>query len=516
MRISRTMLGLFIVTILFVLTLAARAAGQPAYRATELGTIGGDQSEAYAINDYAEVVGRSFDASGEGQVFYWQNGEMLALFHELPWGYIPMPITRYSVAYGMSNTGYVITYVMDESEEDPSILIPGAVLFRPTPSDVTTPYPGQAITYLGEFCSPTGISSSGRYVVGWGHLDCTDQVRGFLVTPSNGIWALSDGTCIDNSLMISLGTLDALDTISTATAVNNYGQVVGWSYSDKGGYQAFLLNPALDVDGSPITWFADGGAGDNGLMSALGALPAVDGQTFGINSWARDINDAGLIVGEADTGDYETHAFLYRYGAMLDLGTLGGAASSACAITEAGQIVGWAYNAAGARRAFVIIPSDADGDGQPDTWYLDADADGLNDLMVDLNGVMTSGFKLQLTEARDVNLNGQIVGWGVSGTGADAVRLAFLLTPTEATTTAGDDGGSDGGSQPAVTDAALAPLLSDPSDGSSDPPPADPEQPSASPLHFGLAHWLCGASMLPLMPVLLAGLCAMKLAMRRR
>ncbi|MBP9027328.1 MAG: hypothetical protein KBH81_14435, partial [Phycisphaerae bacterium] len=86
MRTSRTMLGLFIATILFVLTLAARGAAQPAYRAIELGTTGGDQSEAYAINDYAEIVGRSFDATGEAQVFYWQNGQILALFHEMPWG----------------------------------------------------------------------------------------------------------------------------------------------------------------------------------------------------------------------------------------------------------------------------------------------------------------------------------------------------------------------------------------------------------------------------------------------
>jgi probable HAF family extracellular repeat protein len=511
MRMSRTMLGLFIATILFVLTLAARpAAGQTAYRATELGTIGGEQSAAYALNDYAEVVGRSFDAAGEAHVFYWKNGEMVALYHELPWGRVPMPITRYSVAHGISNTGHVITYVMDESEDDPSMLIPGAALFRPTASDVTTPYQGQAITYLGQFCSPSGISSQGQYVVGWGNLGCMDQTFGFLVTPSNGTWMVPDATCTWNSLLINLGTLDALDMSSTATAVNNYGQVVGWSYSDTGGYQAFLLNPTVDVDGNPIAWFADAGAGVNALMTALGTLPAADGETFGTNSWARDINDAGLIVGEADTGDYQRHAFLWKDGAMVDLGTLGGSASSACALNENGQVVGWAYNSEGARRAFVITPADADQNGEPDTWYLDEDADGLNDLMLDLNRVMVSGFKMQLTEARDININGQIVGWGTSGTGDNMIYLAYLLTPGEA---AADDG--SGGLQ-TIADAALAPLLSDADDDSADPAADEDGQQSAAPAQFGIAHWLCGVGMMPLLPVLLAGLCAMKVAGRRR
>ena len=508
MRTSRTMLGLFIATILFVLTLAARGAAQPAYRAIELGTTGGDQSEAYAINDYAEIVGRSFDATGEAQVFYWQNGQILALFHELPWGRIPMPNTRYSVGYGMSNTGYVITYVMDESADDPGLLVPSAVIFRPTLSDLTTPYQAQAITYIGKLCSPTGISSSGRYVVGWGQLDCSDRAEAFLVTPVDGTWAMPDGSCVNNELIIGLGTLEAFDMVSTATAINNHGQVVGWSYSDTAGYQAFLINPTVDVDGNPVAWFTDDGDGNNALMTPLGTLPGTGGESFGTNSWARDINDAGLIVGEADTGDYVTHAFLYANGAMLDLGTLGGAASSACAINENGQIVGWALNAAGAPRAFVIIPADADDDGEPDTWYADEDEDGINDLMIDLNHVVNSGFKLQLTEARDVNIHGQIVGWGTSGTGDLALRLAFLLTPAAD----GDNGNGDNG--PVLGDVNLAPLLGDPAER--------PEQPGENPqapdptASFGLAHWLCGVGMVQLLPLMLAGLWAMKLSFRRR
>jgi hypothetical protein len=92
------------------------------------------------------------------------------------------------------------------------------------------------------------------------------------------------------------------------------------------------------------------------------------------------------------------------------------------------------------------------------------------------------------------------------------LHLAFLLSPT--TPPSGGDGTD--ADQPTITDAALVPLLGDPADGSSEEPAEEAEQPSNTPIHFGIAHWLCGVGMLPLMPLLLAGLCAMKVAVRRR
>jgi probable HAF family extracellular repeat protein len=38
----------------------------------------------------------------------------------------------------------------------------------------------------------------------------------------------------------------------------------------------------------------------------------------------------------------------------------------------------------GDNRAFVLVPADTNGDGEPDVWNLDEDSDGANDLMIDL------------------------------------------------------------------------------------------------------------------------------------
>jgi probable HAF family extracellular repeat protein len=124
-----------------------------------------------------------------------------------------------------------------------------------------------------------------------------------------------------NGVMRSLGTLGG--AWSTAAAINNAGQVVGASARGDGKPRAFI-------------WA-------KGTMTGLGTLG-------GSRSEATDINAQGDVVGWSYlTGDPKTnrdaelpiaHAFLWRNGRMIDLGTLGGPESRAEGINDKSHIVG--------------------------------------------------------------------------------------------------------------------------------------------------------------------------------
>ncbi|HEY9172406.1 MAG TPA: HAF repeat-containing protein [Verrucomicrobiae bacterium] len=78
------------------------------------------------------------------------------------------------------------------------------------------------------------------------------------------------------------------------------------------------------------------------------------GTLGGAGSTAEAINNSGVAVGWAHTAGGSPHAFAFTNGPLKDLGTLGGLNSTAFNLNDAGQIVGFA-NATGssAQRAFL-------------------------------------------------------------------------------------------------------------------------------------------------------------------
>lgn len=210
-------------------------------------------------------------------------------------------------------------------------------------------------------------------------------------------------TLWQDGIRIDLGTLGNAGSFSSAAAISNAGHVVGDAYIDAASSvkHAFLVTPEdTNGDGKADRWYRDSNAdGRNDLIRDLGTLGLVE-------SYAFDVNASGVVVGEARAQDGAySRAFVWRNGVMINLGTMGGASSSASAINDAGQVVGWAYGPQNIPITFLINPEDTNGDGTPDRWSRDVNADGINDLMVVLPG-FDAGYNA------DINASGQITGSG--------------------------------------------------------------------------------------------------------
>jgi probable HAF family extracellular repeat protein len=171
--------------------------------------------------------------------------------------------------------------------------------------------------------------------------------------------------------VLDLGTLGGAQ--SAAYAIGEYGyDVVGTAQTSSPGASHAFVNYYQDPK----------------QMFDLGTLG-------GQNSTATAIS-GGYIAGYAQTASGAYHAVRWSDG-PVDLGTLGGAASWAYGLNQAGTVVGTALPATGNRRAFIYQ-----------------------------NGAMSEVTLGSISEsqANDINNSGQVVGWLKAAPGSPA--RAFL------------------------------------------------------------------------------------------
>ena len=175
----------------------------------------------------------------------------------------------------------------------------------------------------------------------------------------------------ENGKMIDLGTLGG--TCGRATALNNRGQVVGFSdLAGDSGAHAFL-------------WDHTGGMQDLGTLG---------GDTGG----AAAINDAGDIVGGDTPIGAPGGAFLWSHGVMTNLGTAGTAPfSGAFGINSRRQIVGDLFGNIGNEIGGFLWE-----DGGP---------------MADLSALIPPNPDLQLDHAFQINDRGEITARGTFSNG---------------------------------------------------------------------------------------------------
>jgi probable HAF family extracellular repeat protein len=312
----------------------ARAAVQ--FTVTNLGTLGGATSEAFAINASGQVAGRAYLANGTAHATRWTN----AVAQDL--GTLG---GQFSNAYGINDAGQVAgdAFLADNVQYH-------GVLWALNGTPLALPFPGyvgvsaSALNSSGVAVGATspnaGIASASVWRGGqWRRLPTASGLPtqgaangindgGVIVGFQSGravVWA-SDGAL--PQLLPLLGGSN-----STALAINAAGSIIGQSDLDVGNSRAVLWKGGMAID-----------------LGTLNGDPSV----------ARGINAQGQIVGSTGSGS-SARGFFCGAGGMVDLNTLL-AAGSGATVTAAndinvyGQIAGTA-SFAGENRAVLLTPT---------------------------------------------------------------------------------------------------------------------------------------------------------------
>jgi probable HAF family extracellular repeat protein len=233
-----------------------------------------------------------------------------------------------------------------------------------------------------------------------------------------------------NGSMFDISSLDSKlgGSFSVALGINRLGQVIGYFHS--AGDHMASRNRVFLYSGDQVTDLGTFG-GEDGIVTAInqsgnligtyGTASKADyaertaflysggkvinlGTLGGKVTEATDLNDTAQVVGYSQTRTGEYHAYIYSGSTLVDLGVLsGGTQSFANGSNRSGQVGGASDSAASTLHAFVYSGG----------------------RMRDLNNLIPANSGWVLTEAREINSSGQIVGSGIK----DDQQRAFLLTP---------------------------------------------------------------------------------------
>ena len=340
------------ITLVFLLFVAAPALGQ-FYSVIDLGTLGGNRSAAYGINDSGQVVDQSKAEDGFWRGFIWENGMIKNL---------EVGGRKGSYAYDINSRGQVVGFMSTRGgaaghnrafvwENGKAVL----------PKGIGEGTVARAINNAGDIVGSSWTSKgfdlsleSRIHAVLWRE----DQVVDLGATGDNSIAngindknqivgrfdpsldPNSDTVVFSRAVLWENGKAVVLPAISNnaaeALAINNEGQIVGYCQDESGSGHAILWQGKKMID--------------------LGTLG-------GESSIASNINQIGQIVGESyyAKGVYKKHAFIYENGKMTDLNDLidknsGWELSAAYDINSKGQIIGNGINPAGQQRGFLLTP----------------------------------------------------------------------------------------------------------------------------------------------------------------
>jgi probable HAF family extracellular repeat protein len=359
----------------------SRVGAASTFRTTDLGTLGGDWSQATALNDSGQVVGWGARAAGQPHAFSWTSaGGMVDLGTLGGATSFAAAVNSHGVVVGYADTANGATHAFSWTSAGGMVDL-GAL--GGTSSAAT------AINNDGVIVGHADVASGSFHAFRWTPGDPAMTDLGTLGGDYSAASDVNDtgqvvGYAADGSGLLHAASWPARGAIvnveparySAAVAVNSAGQVVGFEYSPDFSYtHAFSWASATGLtdigslggkssgalavnDAGEVVGWANSTDGSQHAFSWTSGTGISDLNPLGTYGAALRLNGAGQIVGYMGPVGSPQHAFTTDPddGHLVDLGTLGGAFSGAVDVNATGQVAGFASAAGGSMHATLFSP----------------------------------------------------------------------------------------------------------------------------------------------------------------